>query len=378
MPTPRPAPRPTDPARRPRWLAARRLAVAAAAALSLLGVAHGAPTYSATILALPEQTSGSRAFGLSGGVVVGQVTGADGLPRAVVWADPATPQFLSAGAFESTALAIAGSRMAGSRADASDPAAQQALRWANAGATAETIGSAGGHVGARAVAGMFTAGSGTTGAFVHDAFTNTVASFDAPGAVAHGVTAAGVAVGQDAAGLPVVFNGAKAGFIDVLGSAGDAEGSAFAVLDDIVVGSFDDPDTGDQRAFRMKLGSSSGTTLFNGAAFALNALGDVVGADFDLGVAMLYSGSTAYDLNSLVGSGLGGFTLTQARAIDEQGRIVAFGVDALGQERSFLLSPGDGGPPPPPPPPPPPNPMPEPGTALLLLAALAALRQKRR
>lgn len=371
-----PASHPTLPPAPARWLAVRRADLAAAAALLMLGTAQAAPTYSATMLALPQGATGSRGFGVSDGVVVGQVTAADGTPRAVIWADPATPQMLAAGALESTALAISGGVVAGVRSMAADPSAQDALRWGSAVAAPDVLGAAGG-VSARATSGRYTAGSLGGGAFVHDAFSATMMSFDQPGAVAHGVNSEGIAVGQNAERLPAVFNGTMAGFIDVLGERGNAEGAAYGVLGDLVVGSFDDPASGAQRAFLMQLGTSAGTQLFNGAAFALNAQGEIVGADFEAGRAMLYVGGVAYDLNQLVGAdALAGFTLTQARAIDAQGRIVAFGVDAAGRERSFLLARSDGEPPPPPPPPP--NPVPEPGSAALLLAALATLRLMRR
>lgn len=351
---------------------ARRSAAACAAALLLLAApgAYAEPVYNASLLALPGASSGSRAFGLSGGVVVGQVTGSDGLPHAVMWADPATPQLVNAGPYESSALAIAGGTVVGVRAAAARPAEFEALSVA--GGTPTVLGAVGGGAAARAAAAQFVAGSQDRGAFVYDSLSAAMTLFDAPGAVAHGVSASGVAVGQNAAGLPVAFNGgALAGFIDVLGAAGDATGAAQAVLGDQVVGFFDDPETFGQVAFLAQLGQAGGKRLFAGSAFGLNAAGDVVGADFDAGLAMLYRGGTAYDLNQLVGSGLGGYKLTQARAIDEQGRIVAFGVDAQGNERAFLLSPAQD------PDPEPPNPAPAPASLLLVATALSLLRLRR-
>lgn len=368
-------PRTSAPASSPQLplLCARRSAAACAAALLLLAApgAFAEPIYNASLLALPEASTGSRAFGLSGGVVVGQVTGSDGLPHAVMWADPNAPQLVNAGPFESSAMAIAGSTVVGVRGAAAKPAEFEALS-VSAGAAPTVLGNAGGGAAARAAAAQFVAGSQDRGAFVYNSLTAAMTLFDAPGAVAHGVNAAGVAVGQNAAGLPVAFNGgALAGFIDVLGAAGDASGSAQAVLGDQVVGFFDDPETFQQVAFLAKLGQAGGTRLFAGSAFGLNAAGDVVGADFDAGLAMLYRGGTAYDLNQLVGAGLGDYKLTQARAIDEQGRIVAFGVDANGNERAFLLSPAETDPEPPQ------NPVPAPASLLLVATALTLLRLRR-
>lgn len=318
----------------------RRHAWAALLVAMLAAPAHAELVYTAQLLDLPGAMLSSRAWGLADGRVVGEVRGADNVPKAVVWDAAGVPQPLAgAGAFESSALAISGATIAGYRATAATSTEFEALRWSDASSPALAVpGPAGAGVAARAAAGSFVAGSTDAGAFVQHTTSGAVTTYGAAGSVAHGVAADGTAVGSDAAGLPTVFNGAHAGTLDVLASRAGAEiGTAFAILGAKVVGFYEDPDTFLQKAFASELGGAT-STLFDGAAFALNAAGDVVGADFDAGVAMLYSAGTAYDINELVVGGLGGFTLTQARAIDDLGRIVAFGVDAAGVERAFLLS----------------------------------------
>lgn len=322
----------------------------AALLLSLAaGAAQAAPTYTAQMLALPDGMAGSRAWGLSNGVVVGEVRGAsaaDG-PRAVAWAANGTPTLLpGAGAFESAALAISGSTIVGYRATVPTSTEFDALRWSGpADGTPAALGPvADGGARSNAAAGSWVAGITDQGAFVYNAVSGTFASVGGAGSVAYGVRADGVAVGQGTDFAPAVFGGPQAGALDLLSSHGGLEtGTAFAILGEQVIGSYDDPDSFAQKAFLTVLGSGATSTLFDGSAFGLNAAGEVVGADFDAGLAMLFSGGVAYDLNTLVTGGLSGFTLTQARAIDDQGRIVAFGSDLDGNERAFLLSLGTGG-----------------------------------
>jgi probable HAF family extracellular repeat protein len=72
-------------------------------------------------------------------------------------------------------------------------------------------------------------------------------------------------------------------------------------------------------------------------AEALNTHDQVVGHTCDETVALLWTGGTQYDLTSLTGAT--GVQLTEAVRIDDQGRIVAEGLLADGNQRLFLLEP---------------------------------------
>ena len=334
--------------------------VLCAALLSGAVLSHAAPVYQATMLALPAGMEASRVWGIHQGVIVGETSNNTNFtPKATAWLSPSSATLLQANPFDSSAYAVSGGRIVGYQAALSLATDFDALRWANSGAQPGSIGSASGASTARAAAGNYTAGAQMAGAFIHDGITLT--TLGAAGSIAYGVTAAGVAVGQDAMGAAVVFNGARAGTLS-------ASGTAWAILGDQVVGSYDDQ--GEQHAF-LNTVSGELIDLFKGAAFALNESGTVVGADFDLGLAMLFDGTLAYDLNSLVsGGGLGDYTLTQARGIDSDGTVIAFGTRG-DFERAFVLRLGSGVPAPDPNPVP--EPIPAPGTLLLALLALAAL-----
>ena len=94
-------------------------------------------------------------------------------------------------------------------------------------------------------------------------------------------------------------------------------------------------------------------SIGNSVGYAINSLGDVTGsfnvalADFSSAWnsyrAFLYREGTMYDLNSLVVSGLEGFTLTQATGINDHRQIAATGCN--GQVcRAFRLDPVSGAP----------------------------------
>lgn len=333
--------------------------VLCAALLSGAVLSHAAPVYQATMLALPAGMEASRVWGIHQGVIVGETSNNTNFtPKATAWLSPSSATLLQANPFDSSAYAVSGGRIVGYQAALSLATDFDALRWANSGAQPGSIGSASGASTARAAAGNYTSGAQMAGAFIHDGITLT--TLGAAGSIAYGVTAAGVAVGQDAMGAAVVFNGVRAGTLS-------ASGTAWAILGDQVVGSYDDQ--GEQHAFLKTLGGEL-IDLFKGAAFALNESGTVVGADFDLGLAMLFDNTGVYNLNSLVTDGLDGYTLTQARGIDSDGTVIAFGTRG-DFERAFVLRLGSGVPAPDPNPVP--KPIPAPGTLLLALLALAAL-----
>jgi hypothetical protein len=299
--------------------------------LTVAAPSRADPVFHATQLALPSGMTDSRVWGINAGVIVGESSAGSG-PRATVWSGAASPTLLIS-TFASSAYAVNSTgRIAGFRESNSPATNTEASQWSASGAAPSTIGAPSGASVARAAVASLTAGALADGAFVHDGSSTTM--LGTAGSIAYGLRGDGVAVGQDANGAAVVFNGANAGTLADLGTA-------WAILGDQVVGSHDDLG-GLQHAFLVTLGGAM-VNLFGGAAFDLNSSGSVVGADFDAGVAMLFDGTLAYNLNTLVADGLDGFMLTQARGIDDDGTIVAFGINAAGLERSFVLRLGDAG-----------------------------------
>ncbi len=116
------------------------------------------------------------------------------------------------------------------------------------------------------------------------------------------------------------------------------------------------------------LGTLGGSSSY---AYGINSSGQVVGwtdiGDISDGNrvehAFLYSGLTMTDLNSLIDPS-SGWELDSAQAINDAGQIVGYGINGLGQEHAFLLTP-----------------TPEPSTLVLLgVAAIGLLgyAQRRR
>jgi probable HAF family extracellular repeat protein len=98
-------------------------------------------------------------------------------------------------------------------------------------------------------------------------------------------------------------------------------------------------------------------------AYDINDSRQIVGEAYlseDVDHAFVYADGIMTDLNTLTpGSG---WTLTQARAINDLGQIVGYRINPSGQEHAFLLTP-----------------IPEPaGLSLLVLAGLSLLRRRRR
>jgi len=75
-------------------------------------------------------------------------------------------------------------------------------------------------------------------------------------------------------------------------------------------------------------------------AYAINNLGQAVGYSANKAFLWTHDGGMV-DLNTLIDPGLG-ITLTVAKSINDYGSITAWGIDSLGQNRSFLLTPEPG------------------------------------
>jgi probable HAF family extracellular repeat protein len=90
---------------------------------------------------------------------------------------------------------------------------------------------------------------------------------------------------------------------------------------------------------KQDLGTLGGT--FSGA-LGINAAGQVVGSSQITGDsilhAFLYSGGALTDLNTLLPAG-SGWVLSDASGINDSGQIVGTGINSLGEERAFVMTP---------------------------------------
>jgi len=93
-------------------------------------------------------------------------------------------------------------------------------------------------------------------------------------------------------------------------------------------------------------------------AYGINNAGQVVGGSgaANAGIPFLWQNGTMTDLNTFAGVVGTGWTLTQARAINDLGQIVGSGINPQGASRAFLLAP-----------------VPEPETYGMLLAGLGVM-----
>jgi probable HAF family extracellular repeat protein len=140
----------------------------------------------------------------------------------------------------------------------------------------------------------------------------------------------------------VLYDGSKAIRLGTLGgnaSVGVAINNAGQVV------GYAELPGGDQRAFLYTRGGKmrnlgtlpGGTQSF---AYGINNQGQVVGASDAAGIslrAFIYNGRSLQDLNKLIPSN-SGWLLTEARAINNSGQIVGYGI-IKGQQHAFLLTP---------------------------------------
>ncbi|WP_414517195.1 DUF3466 family protein [Nostoc sp. PCC 9305] len=195
-------------------------------------------------------------------------------------------------------------------------------------------------------------GGASTGTFLYsDGVTTTIGT---PGTVAYGLNNLGQAVGILNSGRAFLYENGQTTNLGTL--PGDTYSQANDVNDlGQVVGSSGLTGVNDSRAFvyssstgLQDLGRLRPTDLFS-TGLGINNLGQVVGfsgtnnnffaADGNGLRAFLYSDQTLYDLNNLIApSSKGGFTLTAASAINNNGQIVGRGA-VNGELHAFLLTP---------------------------------------
>ena len=132
-----------------------------------------------------------------------------------------------------------------------------------------------------------------------------------------------------------------------LGALGGAFSRAFAINDDgQVVGWAYTSDNTMSHAFLYSNGSILGLnteTDVESQAYGINALGQVVGfisryRNEEGHRAFLYRNGVMNDLNNFINPS-SGWTLRDATAINDIGQITGYGINALGQEHAFLLTP---------------------------------------
>ncbi|MEH2367464.1 DUF3466 family protein [Nostoc sp.] len=195
-------------------------------------------------------------------------------------------------------------------------------------------------------------GGASAGTFLYsDGVTTTIGT---PGTVAYGLNNLGQAVGILNSGRAFLYENGQTTNLGTL--PGDTYSQANDVNDlGQVVGSSGLTGVNDSRAFvysssagLQDLGRLRPTDLFS-TGLGINNLGQVVGfsgtnnnffaADGNGLRAFLYTDKTLYDLNNLIApSSKGGFTLTAASAINNNGQIVGRGA-VNGELHAFLLTP---------------------------------------
>jgi probable HAF family extracellular repeat protein len=128
------------------------------------------------------------------------------------------------------------------------------------------------------------------------------------------------------------------GTITDLGTLGGPQSSALAVNGNGQVTGWAQTASDALHVFLWSNGTMTdlGTFGMDAVGNAINDHGVIVGQNSS--VAWIWSGGVFQDLNSLIPAG-SGFTLTSATAINDNGQIVANGINAGGQTHAFLLTP---------------------------------------
>ena len=167
-----------------------------------------------------------------------------------------------------------------------------------------------------------------------------------PYSAAYAIDSSGTVVGKadtEEVGATHAFAWADGRMTD-LGTLGGANSVAYAVSDTgQVAGASDVDDAGTRHAFLYAGGQMQDLAPLPGmtgsAAYALNAAGQVAGTSqtSTLKRATLWQNSQPTDLNTLLPSN-SGWTLTEARAINDHGQIAGLGL-FQGHRRAFLLTP---------------------------------------
>ena len=167
----------------------------------------------------------------------------------------------------------------------------------------------------------------------------------------------------------------KGGSLSDLGTLSGRSTSAQAINDSEQIVGFAETGSSSFVAFLYQNGSFQSLGLqgrTSTLAQAINNLGQIVGDAIDAtgSHAVLFSGGKAIDLDSLLPMN-SGWSLNDARGINDQGQIVGYGTNPQGQQHAYLLSPFTS---PPADPPPGGAAVPEPsGLVLMALAGVGLL-----
>ncbi len=164
---------------------------------------------------------------------------------------------------------------------------------------------------------------------------------------AYAVSSLGAVVGKadtDTVGATHAFAWTGEGGMTDLGTLGGANSVAYAVSDSgQIAGASDTDAAGTRHAFLYASGQMQDLAplpgLTESAAYVLNASGQVVGTSQNgtLKRATLWQNSQPTDLNAVLPAH-SGWTLTEARAINDHGQIAGLGL-FQGHPRAFLLTP---------------------------------------
>jgi probable HAF family extracellular repeat protein len=164
----------------------------------------------------------------------------------------------------------------------------------------------------------------------------------------YGINDSGVATGVSVIPSGIAQHAFKytpgVGMIDI-GTLGGSNSTGYAINNaGLITGTAQTMGDASSHAFLYSSGPGMvdlGTLGLGSTGYAINSYGAVVGISTNMslqGRATLFTGGSVYDLNGYVDSSAAGWTLTQARGINDNGDISGFGV-FQGQARGFLLTP---------------------------------------